>query len=129
MLALVLEERHTKTVISLVDKSIAEGTELYAPLLAQYEIVNALVKKRAAKKIGPAGADTALAAIENLVVTYDRRPNKARAIEIALEMHRSKKSNDAFYLELAERIDTTVWTFDRALANNDASRHRATLIE
>jgi predicted nucleic acid-binding protein len=129
MLALVLEERHTERVASLVTGWIEEGKELHAPLVAQYEIVNSLVKKRAAKAIGAAKADTALAAIENLVVSYDTSPNMARAIEIALEMGRTTKSNDAFYVELAERIDTTVWTFDRALANNDASRHRATLID
>jgi len=129
ILALVLEERHTEKAISLVTRWIAEGTKLHAPLLAQYEIVNALVKKRASAELEAAEADTALAAIENLVVSYDETPNMARATEIALEMQRHKKSNDAFYLELAERLDARVWTVDQGLANNDASRHRTTLIE
>jgi predicted nucleic acid-binding protein len=42
MLALVLEEPHTETVADLVDRWVAEGTELHAPLLAQYEIASAL---------------------------------------------------------------------------------------
>ena len=128
MLALVLDERHTETIISLMDRWIDEGVDLHAPLLAQYEIANTLTGKRAREEITAAKADTALAAIDNLVMTFDVTPNNARVIEIALEMQRHK-AYDAYYLELGERLDASLWTLDRPIANNEASRHRVTLIE
>ncbi len=61
MLALVLEEQHTKAVISAMDRWVDEGIELHAPLLAQYEVANVLTRKRGRKEITAAKADTALA--------------------------------------------------------------------
>jgi predicted nucleic acid-binding protein len=128
MLALVLEEQHTKAVISLMDRWVDEGVELHAPLLAQYEVANVLTRKRGRKEITAAKADTALAAIERLVVTFDVTPDNTRALEISEEMQRHK-AYDTFYVELAERLGADLWTLDQGLARNPRNRGQVMLIE
>jgi predicted nucleic acid-binding protein len=128
MLALVLEERHTGTVVSLMDRWIDDGVELHAPLFAQYEVTNVLTGKRARKEITAAKVDTALTAIESLVVVFDVTPDNPRVLEIALALERHK-AYDVFYLELAERLDAELWTLDKRLARNARGRYRVTVVE
>lgn len=128
MLALVLEERHTKTVISLMSRWVDEGVELHSPLFSQYEVTNVLRGKRARKEITAAQLDTAVAALENLVVIFDVTPNNARVLEIARELQ-LHKAYDVFYVELAERLDAELWTLDGPLAHNAGDRYRVKLIK
>jgi predicted nucleic acid-binding protein len=44
-----------------------------------------------------------------------------------MEMDR-KRASDAAYLVVAEELGTLVWTFDKKLAHNHASRHLVKLI-
>jgi predicted nucleic acid-binding protein len=128
MLALVLEERHTETVIALMDRWVDEGIELHSPLFAKYEVANVLTGKRGRKEVTAAKVDTALAAIESLVVVFDVMPNSVRVLEIARELQ-LHKAYDVFYVELAERLDAELWTLDGPLARNAGARYSVTLIE
>jgi predicted nucleic acid-binding protein len=127
MLALVLREPHAETVRGLLDQWEAEGTELHAPLLARYEIANALTRNRAHGRISGEDTDEALAIIDALNVFFDLKPDSARAIEIALELERHS-AYDAAYLALAERLDGEVWTLDGPLARNAGNSERVKLI-
>jgi predicted nucleic acid-binding protein len=128
MLALVLEERHTEAIVSLMDRWIDEGIELHAPLFAKYEVTNVLTGKRSREEITAAKVDTALTAIESLVVIFDVTPDNARVLEIALDLQRHK-AYDIFYVELAERLDAELWTLDKRLARNAGDRYPVNLVE
>lgn len=128
MLALVLDEPHTATVADRMDYWVAEGAELHAPLLAQYEVASALTRKRVRDELPREEADEALAIIDALDVTFDLVPDNARAIEIAVELERHS-AYDAAYLALAERLDAEVWTLDGPLFRNAGGRYRVELID
>lgn len=128
MLALVLDEPHTATVVGLIDRWVAEDAELHAPLLAQYEVASALTRKRVRDELSRGEVEEALAIIDALDVTFDLAPDKARAIEIAVELQRHS-AYDATYLELAERLGLEAWTLDGPLARNAGSRYPVKLID
>jgi predicted nucleic acid-binding protein len=128
MLALVLREPQADTVSGLIDRWGREGTEMHAPLLAQYEVATALTRRRARGEFSREETDEALGFIDGLDVTFDLAPDNARAIEIAREMERSS-AYDAAYLALAERLDTEVWTLDGPLARNVGNHGRVRLID
>jgi predicted nucleic acid-binding protein len=128
MPALVLDEPHTKTVADLLDRWVGEGTELHAPLLAQYEVASGLTRQRARDELSREESDEALAIIAALGVTFDLTPDNARAVEIAVGLQRHS-AYDAAYLALAERLGAEVWTLDGPLARNAGDRHLVKLID
>lgn len=126
-LALVLREPHAEAVAELLDRWDAEGVELHAPLLTQYEVASALTRRRVRDGLSADDAAEALAIIDALGVTFDLAPNNARAVEIAVELERHS-AYDAAYLALADRLGAEVWTLDGPLARNAGSRHPVNLI-
>jgi predicted nucleic acid-binding protein len=126
--ALVLEEVHTELAHERLNRWVDEGTLLHAPLLLQYEVATVLTKKLADKRLSKEKVDKALQIIDELDVIFHITPNNSRAIELARAMDR-KRASDAAYLVVAEELGTLVWTFDRKLANNHASRHLTKLID
>lgn len=128
MLALVLDEPHTEKVADLLGRLVVEGTELHAPLLAQYEIASVLTRKRAQGELSREETDEALAIVDRLDLIFHIAPDKARAIEIALELKRHS-AYDAAYLALAEQLDGELWTLDGRLARNAGSRYPVSLID
>jgi predicted nucleic acid-binding protein len=110
-----------------MDRWVAEGAELHAPLLAQYEVASALTRKRSRGELSRDETDEALVIIDALGVTFDLAPDNARAVEIAVELERHS-AYDAAYLALAERLDAEVWTLDGPFARNAGSRHPVKLI-
>lgn len=128
MLALVLDEPHTAKARDHLDRWVEDGTALHAPLLAQYEVASSLARKRGRREMSREETDEALAIIGAMRVTYDLAPDNARAVEVAVDLHRHS-AYDAAYLALAERIDGEVWTLDGPLARNAAGRYRVSLID
>jgi len=128
VLALVLDEPHTEKVADLLGRLVVEGTELHAPLLAQYEIASVLTRKRAQGELSREETDEALAIVDRLDLIFHIAPDKARAIEIALELKRHS-AYDAAYLALAEQLDGELWTLDGRLARNAGSRYPVSLID
>ena len=60
-------------------------------------------------------------------MTFDLTPDKARAVEIAVDLKRHS-AYDAAYLELAKRLGAVIWTIDGPLARNAGSRYAVQLI-
>ena len=128
LLALVLREPHAEAVSELLDRWDAEGVQLHAPLLTQYEVASALTRRRVRDGLSAEDASEALAIIEALDVTFDLTPNNVRAVEIAVELERHS-AYDAAYLALAERLSAEVWTLDGPLVRNARGRHPVRLID
>ena len=126
-MALVLEEIHTELARERMDRWIDEGTLLHAPLLLQYEVATVMTEKLAEGRLSKEKVDEGLRIIDELDVIFHITPNNPRAIELARAMDR-KRASDAAYLVVAEELGTLVWTFDKKLANNHASRHLVELI-
>jgi len=127
LLALVLREQHADAVAELLDKWDAEGVELHAPLLTQYEVASVLTRRRVRDGLSADDATEALAIIDALGVTFDLAPDNARAVEIAVELERHS-AYDAAYLALAERLDAEVWTLDGPLVRNAGSRYSVKMV-
>lgn len=128
MVALLLEETHSKTVRERMNQWIEDGVLLHTPLLAQYEIATALTRKLSKKSLSKEAADEALKILDELEVIFHIAPNNARAIELALEMNR-RRASDAAYLALAEELGAVVWTLDKKLGRHHAVRHLTKLID
>lgn len=125
---MVLREPHAEAVTKLLDRWDAEGVELHAPLLTQYEVASALTRRRVQDGLSAEDASEALAIIDALGVTFDLAPDNARAVEIAVELKRHS-AYDAAYLALAEQLDAEVWTLDGPLARNAGTRFPVSLID
>lgn len=126
-MALVLEEIHTELAREQMDRWVDEGALLHAPLLLQYEVATVLAEKLDEGHVSKEKVDEGLRIIDEIDVIYHITPNNPRAIELTVAMER-KRASDAAYLVVAEELGTLVWTFDKKLANNHASRHLVKLI-
>lgn len=128
IVAVVVNERHTAEVTAKINQWVEkEKVAVHTPMLAHYEVANTLTKYRFDGKLSQEEVGKALVVARSIRVRYDPAPNKERAIEITREMRR-RYASDAFYLELAERLDTELWTLDGPLYGNPASRDRVRLI-
>jgi len=96
---------------------IDEGTELHAPSLAQYEVINALTRLVVAGTLEAQTAKEAWANLSFLPIHYHPIYRGERLLEIALSLGR-KTAYDAAYLALAEQLRTEVWTLDGPLYRN-----------
>jgi len=96
--------------------------------LPNTRVASALTRKRVRNELSHQESDEALAIIDALDVSFDLRPDKARTVEIAVELERHS-AYDAAYLALAERLDAEVWTLDGPLARNAGRSQRVRLID
>lgn len=124
----MLREPHGEAVGDVIDRWEASGTELHAPLLAQYEIASGITQRRAGPNFSREDAEAALGYVDELEVTFHIEPDLAQAIEIAVELERHS-AYDAAYVALAERLGAQLWTLDIRLARNARGRFPITLIE
>ena len=93
------------------------NTEVGAPELLMYEVTNVIWQMERAGRISLSTANSALERFLSLEISmYESSPDQARAYELA-RRYRLGKTYDLFFVALAERLTSTLWTCDKRLRN------------
>ena len=87
--------------------------QIYVPAIWDYEIRNMLITNERRSRISVQAADAAFAFLSELGLVTDRAADWTRVT--ALSRQFSLTVYDAAYLELADRLDLGLATFDKAL--------------
>lgn len=96
---------------------ITTGSDIVAPSLLFYEMVNGLYRQVIANNLLPEDAEQLLQAALILSIRfYQDNSLHQRAYSLAQELHLSA-TYDAHYLALSEQINAEFWTCDRRLFN------------
>jgi predicted nucleic acid-binding protein len=129
LVAFVTNEPAAHEVAKLLQRWGSEGSALNAPVLARYEIANALAKQAAAGNLSDEAIDEAWAILDELPIVYHPLSNGPSVVRATLGLQR-RSAYDAAYLALAEDLDADLWTLDGPLARNASARgYRIHLIE
>lgn len=104
-------------VIEKFSEWLDNNNALHAPLLAQYEVLNALTRLVARRFLSSETVYDAWNNLSLLPIQYHSVSNAQRIIKIAL-MLRRQTAYDAAYLALAEELEAEVWTLDGHLYRN-----------
>lgn len=117
LLALVSGDARGAWVLQKFTDWLNHNTELHAPSLAQYEIVNGLTRMIVVGIFPANKVDLAWNDISVLPIVYHPLINVSRVVEIALKLGR-QNAYDAAYLALAESLSAELWTLDGPLYRN-----------
>jgi predicted nucleic acid-binding protein len=120
--ALVSGDPRGDLILKQFIKWIDTDIELHAPMLARYEIANALTRLVVAGAFQLDKVEAAWSDLSLLPVTYHALENTQRTVEIALSLGR-QTAYDAVYIELAERLRAELWTMDGPLYRNAVGLH------
>ncbi|MBC6454939.1 MAG: type II toxin-antitoxin system VapC family toxin [Hormoscilla sp. SP5CHS1] len=104
-----------------LDEWEEQGIEIHAPVLAYYEIANALTQLIAAGVFSQERLPQAWTSINKVPITYHLFSGGTRVVEIALSLGR-RSAYDAAYLALAETLNAELWTLDGPLYRNAVGR-------
>jgi len=110
------DERRDRVVEQFVTW-LDQRVELHAPVLAQYEVVNALTRLVATGTMKSETAEQACSDLLLLPIQYKSLRKAERMLEISLRLKR-KTAYDAAYLALAEDLSTELRTLDGPLYRN-----------
>lgn len=117
LVVLVSGDPRRLPVLQQITQWLDEDASLHAPLLAQYEIANALTRLVASNAFPEDKIEEAVSSIFVLPVTYHPRVNITRVVEIANTLGR-QSAYDAAYISLAESLNSELWTLDGPLYRN-----------
>lgn len=117
LVVLVREEPRSEEVSRQFDEWEKQGIEIHAPVLAYYEIANALTQLIAAGVFPQERLPQAWTSINKVPITYHLFSGGTRVVEIALSLGR-RSAYDAAYLALAETLNAELWTLDGPLYRN-----------
>ncbi len=96
---------------------LGQSVDLHAPVLARYEVANALTRLIVAKAFPPDKVEEAWNNLSVLPITYHASIDAGRVVEIALRLGR-QNAYDAAYIALAESLSAELWTLDSPLYRN-----------
>ncbi len=116
---LLADERHAAAQAHLAGWLTA-GDELHAPGVLPYEVANVFaraVSTGAVEITDVAAMWQDLAAFDLQLHPFDLAHEGPEIAEIAARLRRSH-ATDSSYVRLAQRLGTTLWTLDGALARN-----------
>lgn len=96
---------------------VGAGSQVVAPGLLRYEVVNALYKSIRFADISPATVQQAIQALMHLPIDYFHDDFLHRdALSLAVT-HRLGAAYDAHYVALAQHLGADLWTADKRLYN------------
>jgi predicted nucleic acid-binding protein len=114
LVVLISGDPRRTLVLQQISDWLDDDVELHAPFLAQYEIANALTRLVVTGAFPADKIDEAANSILVLPIQYHPVANVPRVIEVATILGR-QSAYDAAYIELAEALNTELWTLDRPL--------------
>lgn len=117
LVVLISGDPRRLSVLQQITQWLDEDTSLHAPLLAQYEIANALTRLVASNAFPEEKVSEAVSGILVLPITYHLSINIPRVVEIANRLGR-QSAYDAAYIALAESLNSELWTLDGPLYRN-----------
>ena len=117
LVALVSGDPRGNKVLQCFTNWLSHNIEIHAPVLVQYEIVNALTRLIVGSAFPTDKVEEAWNNIHILPITYHELSNAKRAVEIALALNR-QNAYDAAYIALAEGLGAELWTLDGPLYRN-----------
>jgi predicted nucleic acid-binding protein len=117
LVALVSGDVRGNQVLQRFMDWLNQGVSLNAPILAKYEIANALTRLIVAGKFLMDDVPQAWSDLKILPIKYDEMIDVRRVIEISRTLNR-QSAYDAAYLELSERLGAELWTLDGPLYRN-----------
>jgi predicted nucleic acid-binding protein len=117
LVVLVSGDPRRRSVLQQITRWLDEGVSLHTPLLAQYEIANALTRLVVSGAFPKDKVEEAVSNILVLPLSYHSKVNLPRVVEIANMLGR-QSAYDAAYISLAESLDSELWTLDGPLYRN-----------
>ena len=117
LVALVSGDVRGNQVLQRFMEWLQQGVSLNAPILAQYEIANALTRLTVAGKFLMDDVPQAWSDLTILPITFHLMMDVRRVIEISVTLKR-QSAYDAACLELSERLGAQLWTLDGPLYRN-----------
>jgi predicted nucleic acid-binding protein len=117
LVALVSGDPRGNQVLRHFTDWLNHNVDIHAPLLAQYEIANALTRLIVGGAFFANKVQDAWDNISLLPIKYHEPSNVKRIIEIALALNR-QNAYDAAYIALAESLGAELWTLDGPLYRN-----------
>lgn len=117
LVVLVSGDPRRSLVLQQFTSWLDDNVELHAPILAQYEIANALTRLEVSSAFPEDKIEEAVSNILLLPVHYHPIANIPRVIEIARMLGR-QTAYDAAYIGLAESLNSELWTLDGPLYRN-----------
>jgi predicted nucleic acid-binding protein len=117
LVALVSGDPRGNKVLQHFTDWLSRDVEIHAPVLAQYEMANALTRLIVGGAFPADKVEEAWDNISVLPITYHELSNTKRVIEIALTLKR-QTAYDAAYIALAEELSAELWTLDGPLYRN-----------
>jgi len=122
VVALVVADERQAAVQARFEGWLESGEDLHAPAVLPYEVANVLARLAfdgdlKGDEITDTWAD--LAALDILLHPFDLTRDGPAVAAITARLRR-RHATDSTYIHLAQRIGTTVWTLDGALARSSA---------
>lgn len=114
-LADYLGEEFAEQSEKLMDRIAETGTELHAPWLLAYEVVNAFRNAIARGRLDAATVEDSLESFFLLPIELHADKALAQSAYKTAAKYGLAQAYDAQYLALAERLDCPFWTADRKL--------------
>jgi predicted nucleic acid-binding protein len=109
-------------VAALLDRWLDEGESLFSPSLWEYEATTAIRKYAVQQSATPERTERAMRTLDDLPLqSIPTDPDLRRAALAWAKRLGHHAAYDGFYVALAERLETELWTADRRLANGCAA--------
>ena len=118
---LVLPEELSSRAQDLIEAAVAANRRMVGPPLLTVEVANTIYAQRRNDEITGGEADAAMAAYLRLGIEPLAPGGLDRAAFAFARAHRLRSVHVAYYIVLAQMLETELWTGDRALLKSAAS--------